>query len=341
MSYTNYGQLILFIYEIDQNRQLVIEGSGIKAYIKNLAYDTILEIVKVPVEDSVYTAVADIGETPQIAKKIMQIFGSEINFSKDLHEGDWFTVLIEKRMRDGKNLGYGRVLASEFHLQEKVLKAYMFSDSGGRPQYYNEQGHNLRKTFLQTPLAVMQITSKFTTSRLHPVLGEYRQHLGVDYAAPAGTPVRAVADGRVKRIAMVGGFGNQVILSHRGQLESWYSHLQGFAAGLREGQIIEQGTVIGYVGSTGLATGPHLDLRFKQGNNFIDPSKLINKRAIAVHAKDMKNFQRVMRTEQEYLLGKRSLADYTPESLVFIRPKEEVSKESSAKNRKRNNRLQF
>lgn len=319
LSYTADGQLEKFCYEIDQSKQLVIAGREPKARFEKLEYLTALEIISIPVEDSVYTAVANVGEKPQIAQKIIQIFGSEVNFSKDLQAGDWFSVLVEKRLRDGQSLGYGRVLSCEFHVKNQILHAYLFCDSGGRPQYYNEKGHNLKKMFLQAPLTILHVSSKFSHNRIHPIFGDNRAHLGVDYAAPEGTVVRAVADGKVEKIGWAGGFGKQIILKHRDKMESWYSHLSDYGRGLKEGALIEQGEIIGYVGSTGTATGPHLDFRFKKGEEFIDPDKVINNREFPVQAKDIAEFKRVMRIEQEYLTGKRSLSEYTPESLVVVR----------------------
>ena len=324
-SYTKNGELELFEYEIDPTRHLVIEGPEPKAAIKNSSVLTTLEVLSFPIDRNLYNAVADIGEKPQIAEKVMQIFGSVVDFSKNLHEGDSISLLIERRFRDERYVGYGRILACMFHVKHKTFQAYLFNDSGERPQYYSESGLNLRKTFFKAPLSIIRVSSRFSHSRLHPIFGEARPHLGVDYSAPSGTPVRSVADGVVEKCGWASGFGKQVIVKHSGGIESWYSHLSAFSIGLKEGVAIEQGKVIGYVGSTGVSTGPHLDFRFKKGDDFINPDQIINHSNRQQEVKDLKNFKRVMQIEREYLEGKRPLTNYTADTIIAFNDAEIVS----------------
>ena len=169
---------------------------------------------------------------------------------------------------------------------------------------------------MQAPLAFTRITSRFSHSRKHPILGYSRPHPGVDYAAPTGTPVKAVGEGVVARHGWSGGYGNQVIVRHPGGLESMYSHLSGYARGLKKGQKVRQGEVIGFVGSTGLSTGPHLDFRLRQNGTFINPATAVNPRGAPVSAKAREAFEKTMQRELALLKGLEPLSPYTVESIV-------------------------
>lgn len=311
------GRVKRFEYEIDQERRLVVEGvEDPVARVEMIEYVTLLETIRADIADNLFQAVADMGEGPQIAILLAELFGSEINFIRDLQPGDSFSVLVEKRYRDGEYKGYGRILAATFTNQGKTFEAFLFKDGKERPQYYNRKGENLRKTLLQAPLSFTRITSRFSHNRRHPILGYSRPHLGVDYGAPTGTPVKAVGDGVVIRRGWAGGYGNQIVLKHDAGLESWYAHLSGYARGLKKGQRVRQGQVIGFVGSTGLSTGPHLDFRLKQNGKFVNPVKAINPRGKPVSKANMGRFNEVMKLESAYLNGEKSLADYEVGSIV-------------------------
>lgn len=311
------GDLTRFEYEINANRRLVVEGSTKpKARLEAIDYTTTLASLSGTVDDNLYQAVADIGESPQLALQLVDLFGSEINFIRNLQAGDSFTALIEKRYRNGEYKGYGRILAATFTNGNKTSHAFLFGDGTEEPSYFNQNGESLKKTLLQSPLAFTRMTSSFSHNRRHPILGTHRPHLGVDYAAPVGTPVKAVGAGTVTRRGWAGGYGNQVIIKHTGGLESLYAHLSGFARGLREGQKVSQGQVIGFVGSTGLSTGPHLDFRLRQNGTFINPAKAINPRASGVAPAQMAAFKKVMAREQALLDGGRITTEYNPDSIV-------------------------
>ncbi|CAI3238676.1 M23 family metallopeptidase [Desulfovibrio legallii] len=311
------GRVKRFEYEIDSRRRLVVEGQEApSARVEAIEYVTLLNTVTATITDNLFQAVADVGESPQMALRLAELFGAEINFIRDLQPGDSFSVLVEKRYRDGDYKGYGRILAAHFTNKGSTYEAYLFHDGDNPAQYYNAKGENLRKTLLQAPLAFTRITSRFTNSRKHPILGYSRPHQGVDYAAPTGTPVKAVGRGVVTHKGWAGGYGNQIIVRHGSGLESLYSHLSGFARGLRKGQSVRQGQVIGFVGSTGLSTGPHLDFRLRQGGKFINPVKAINPRGAPVSKKSLSAFHKVMEQELAYLNGEQSLGLYTVDSLV-------------------------
>ena len=221
---------------------------------------------------------------------------------------------MEKRYQNGNYYGYGRIVAASFTSSGHTFETFLFP-TNGKDAYYNAKGENTHRAFLQAPLAVTRITSRFSMSRKHPILGYSRPHQGVDYAAPTGTPIKAVSDGVVTARGWGGQSGNRVIIAHADGLESLYSHLSGFARGLRNGSQVSQGQVIGFVGMTGLATGPHLDFRLRKNGQFIDPSKALNPRSAPVGVSDKKKFRDVMAVEKEFLTGHKPLTEYDPAKL--------------------------
>ena len=339
------GRVKRFEYEIDGKRRLVVEGDEApEARVEPIEYVTLLTTAEGVIGDNLFQAVADIGESPQLALRLAELFGSEVNFIRDLQEGDSFRVLVEKRYREGEYKGYGRMLAASFTNKGKTYEAFLFRDGRGRAQHYNSKGENLHKTLLQAPLAFTRLTSRFTHSRKHPILGRNRPHLGVDYAAPTGTPVKAVGDGVVVKRGWAGGYGNQIIVRHTAGLESMYAHLSGYARGLKQGQRVRQGQVIGFVGSTGLSTGPHLDFRLRQNGNFINPTKAINPRGEPVSRRNMAEFGKTVAAARDYLEGRRHLGDYTVDSLVPEAPQVDTpppaAKEKKQPRRQRRERRQ-
>lgn len=310
------GHVKKFEYEINSNEKLVVEGEKeAKARLEEIEYDVELKTINAEIGDSLFQSVADIGENPQIALRIVSLFGSEINFLRDLREGDSFSVVVEKRYRNGQFRDYGRVLAARFKNRGKVWEAFLFRDAYGAPAYYNADGENLHKALLQSPLSVTRVTSRFSHNRQHPILGYSRPHLGVDYGAPTGTPVKAVGDGTVAARGWAGGYGNQIVIKHVDSLESMYSHLSGFARGVRVGGKVKQGQVIGFVGSTGLSTGPHLDFRLRHRGRFINPSKAINPRGAPVPQQLKADFKRAMEMERVCLDG-GTIENYTVNAIV-------------------------
>lgn len=314
------GRAIRFEYEISPSRRLVVDGDEHpRARLENVEHEVTLVPTSGVINDNLFQTVASIGESPQLALNLVKLFGSEINFVKNLREGDSFSALVEKRHHNGAFVGYGRILAATFTNRGKKFEAYLFRDGAGNAQYFNARGENLRKTLLQSPLAFTRLTSRFSHNRKHPILGQTRPHLGVDYGAPKGTPVKAVGDGVVTKRGWAGGYGNQIVIAHAAGLESMYAHLSGFARGLREGQHVSQGQIIGFVGSTGLSTGPHLDFRLRQNGAFINPEKAINPRGAPVAAVAKAEFERVMLLERALLSGQSQIADYTVDSVVPLK----------------------
>lgn len=301
-------------YEIDPRKRLVVEGDEPVARLENVSYRIALTGVVCIVRDDIFQAVADMGESPRLAAMLAEVFGTEINFLKDVHPGDSFAIAVEKRYQNGNYYGYGRIVAASFTSSGHTFETFLFP-TNGKDAYYNAKGENTHRSFLQAPLAVTRITSRFSMSRKHPILGYSRPHQGVDYAAPTGTPIKAVSDGVVTARGWGGQSGNRVIIAHADGLESLYSHLSGFARGLRNGSQVSQGQVIGFVGMTGLATGPHLDFRLRKNGQFIDPSKALNPRSAPVGVSDKKKFRDVMAVEKEFLTGHKPLTEYDPAKL--------------------------
>jgi murein DD-endopeptidase MepM/ murein hydrolase activator NlpD len=215
------------------------------------------------VKTSLYGATDAAGIPDSVADQLAEIFSGEIDFHRDLRRGDSFSVVYESYEHRGIPVKTGRVLAAEFTNKGQTYRAVFFEDGRGRSGYYAPDGKSLKKAFLKCPLPFSRITSGFTTARFHPILKRWRSHKGIDYGAPAGTPVKAVADGYVAFSGRQGGYGNLVVLQHKGRYSTAYGHLSRFGKGIRRGVRISQGQIIGYVGSTGLATGPHLHYEFR------------------------------------------------------------------------------
>jgi murein DD-endopeptidase MepM/ murein hydrolase activator NlpD len=233
--------------------------------------DVRVEAVSGEVRRSLFESVEAMGESPQLVLELVEIFSSDFDFTADTRPGDRFRLLVEKRYAGDDFVDYGQVLVAQYLSDGRVLTGVSFDPAGGRAGYYDPTGRSLKKSFLKSPLEFTRITSGFTYARPHPILGGVRPHLAVDYAAPVGTPVRAVADGTVLVAGWNGGNGIQVHLRHRTGYETEYNHLSRLAPGVRAGGKVTQRQVIGYVGATGLATGPHLDYRVAKDGRFVNP----------------------------------------------------------------------
>ncbi len=221
---------------------------------------------------SLVEAVAGGGEGVLLAIAMAEVFAGEIDFNNDLRRGDSFNVLFEKLLQKDEYAGYGSIKAAEFNNDGRRILAFRFTPPGGKPAYYDEQGRSISKLFLRSPFRFEpQITSRFSYRRLHPVRGGIMPHLGIDYGAPHGIAVIAVANGVVTSAARSGGSGNMVRLRHTNGYETYYLHLSSFADGIRPGERVAQGETIGRVGATGLVTGPHLDFRIRKNGVFVNP----------------------------------------------------------------------
>jgi len=222
------------------------------------------------VQSSLFDAGAQAGMSDAMVIKLANAFGYDIDFAQDLRIGDSFTVIYDDLYREGERLRDGDIIAATFVNRGRRFSAFRYTDAGGNTMFYSEDGRPLRKSFLRTPVEFTRISSTFTAGRMHPILGTMRAHRGVDYAAPSGTPVRAAGDGKITFRGWQNGYGNVVILQHGGHFSTLYGHMSRFA-GIRDGQHVSQGQTIGYVGMTGLATGPHLHYEFRIDGVHRDP----------------------------------------------------------------------
>lgn len=214
------------------------------------------------IKDSLFLAAREGGITDTMAMELAGIFNGVIDFILDTREGDAFEVLYEEEYLDGKFVGNGRILAASFTNSGKTFTALRYETRDGESAFFNQEGESMRKAFLQNPVDFTRISSGFSLSRKHPILNTIRAHKGIDYAAPKGTPVVATADGRVTFANTNGSFGKLVVIQHGERFQTKYAHLNGYAKGIKSGARVQQGQIIGYVGSTGSATGPHLHYEF-------------------------------------------------------------------------------
>lgn len=250
-----------------------------------------LRSTEATIRSSLFQAAADAGLSDNTALRIANIFQWDIDFVLDIQPGDRFRVTYEKVSQDGEPLGEGDILAVEFVNRGKPYRAIRFQPAGAEPTYFTPDGKSLRKAFLRAPLEFSRVSSRFNLFRRHPVLNRIRAHRGVDYAAPIGTPVRAAGSGRVRFVGNKGGYGKVVELEHVNQVRTVYGHLSRFARGLSSGDRISQGEIIGYVGMTGLATGPHLHYEYLSRGVHMDPQKVALPTDIPVPPAQMARFR--------------------------------------------------
>ncbi len=222
------------------------------------------------IDSSLFGAASKAGMSNAMVLKLAEVFKFDIDFVQDLRVGDNFTVIYDDVYSDGAFLREGDIVAAEFVNQGKRYTAYRFKNSDGKVSYFSEEGRPLTGSFLRIPVDFTRISSQFSAGRMHPILGKMRAHKGVDYAAPSGTPIHAAGDGVVKFRGWMNGYGNFVVIQHNATISTAYGHMSRFA-NLRVGQRVSQGSTIGYVGMTGLATGPHLHYEFRVNNMQRDP----------------------------------------------------------------------
>ena len=282
-----------FLYEIDQDEQLLIRREDDQFEVSRvpIAYEVEEVVVKGVISSSLFNAVEEIGEKPGLAVTLADIFAWDIDFILDIREGDSFQAVVEKRFREGQPAGYGRILAAEFVNQGRSYRGVLFKDgSGNHPAYYDPEGKNLRKAFLKAPLSFTRISSGFTMKRFHPITKTWKAHPAIDYVASTGTPIKTVGDGTVVRKGYTSGNGNFAEIRHTNGYSTIYLHMSKFARGMAKGKRVTQGQVIGYVGSTGLATGPHLCFRMRKNGNPVNPGRIKVPSAPAVTRENMGEF---------------------------------------------------
>lgn len=292
---TTDGEFESFTYEIDKEEQLIISRDTEKTRMERvpIVYELRTELVQGTIQTSLFDSVAAAGEEPELAFALAEIFAWDIDFILDLRVGDTFQALVEKRFREGQPAGYGKIFAAEFNNRKKVFQAVLYQDGNQQASYYDEEGQNVRKAFLKAPLSFSRISSGFSMKRLHPITNTWKAHPAIDYVAPVGTPIKTVGDGTIARIGYTRGNGNFIEVRHSNGYTTLYLHMKGFARGMKKGKRVDQGQVIGYVGSTGLATGPHLCYRMRLNGAPVNPARLKVPAAKAVAKANLDDFKSI------------------------------------------------
>ncbi|AZE57810.1 Peptidase, M23/M37 family [Pseudomonas synxantha] len=223
------------------------------------------------INSSLSQSAARAGLSHSMTMDMASVFGYDIDFAQDIRQGDEFDVIYEQKVANGKVVGTGNILSARFTNRGKTYTAVRYTNKQGNSSYYTADGNSMRKAFIRTPVDFARISSRFSMGRKHPILNKIRAHKGVDYAAPRGTPIKAAGDGKVLLAGRRGGYGNTVIIQHGNTYRTLYGHMQGFAKGVKTGGNVKQGQVIGYIGTTGLSTGPHLHYEFQVNGVHVDP----------------------------------------------------------------------
>lgn len=273
---TASGNLISLRYLNGNGAQTVIErqDSTFRMRTFPVQQEKRLFVRTAEIKTNLYDAIDDAGMPEAAASQLNEIFSGDIDFHHDLRKGDKFTVMYETTYSNGTLLSTGRIQAAEFINQGHSYRAVYFQKDAQHGDYYTPDGKSVHKAFLRSPIEFSRVSSRFTTSRFHPILNKWRSHKGVDFAAPMGTKVRVTSDGVVSVVGKQNGYGNVIMVKHQGKYITVYGHLSRFAKGLRVGQHVAQGEVIGYVGMTGLATGPHLHYEFRVNGQQHDPLRV-------------------------------------------------------------------
>ena len=272
-----------------------IEDNKFLAEKINLKPDTRLTYHQAVITSSLFMAGKRAGIPNALTMDLANIFGWDIDFALDIQKGDSFKVMYEELYLDGEMIGTGKILAAEFTNTGKTYKAVRYTDKEGNTSYYTPEGRGMHKAFLRSPIEFARISSHFNLARKHPVLHIIRAHKGTDYAAARGTPIRSTGNGKISFAGRKGGYGNCIIIQHGQGIQTLYGHMNGFAKGMRVGTKVTQGDVIGYVGSTGLASGPHLHYEFHVNGQVRNPVTVPLPKAAGIDKTEMANFTATIR----------------------------------------------
>lgn len=307
------GKLVELVHEQSLLRALHVErnGESFTAQLQETEPEKRVVDTTGAIDSSLFLSGQAAGLSDKTILELAEIFGWDIDFVLDIRAGDRFSVIHEVYLKDGRKVRDGPILAAEFTNRGRTLRALRYVDADGRAAYYSETGAAMRKAFLRTPVNFTRISSHFNLKRRHPVLNTIRAHRGVDYAAPHGTPVKATGDGKVVSAGTNGGYGRMVQLQHGGSYHTVYAHLSRFARGIRPGQSVRQGQTIGYVGSTGLATGPHLHYEFRVNGVHKNPLTVDLPKALPIperYRQDFASKAQPLLAELDRLAGQSALA---------------------------------
>ena len=305
-------------YEFDLSNTLSItlhEETFVATVVEH-ELNTIVKNATADIKDSLFLSAKRAGLSDNLIMQMVAIYGWDIDFALDIRQGDSFTLIYEEKYKDGVKVIDGPIVAAEFTNRNKVIRAIRYAHTDGKIDYYDDNGDAMRKAFLRTPVNFTRISSRFNLKRKHPILNKIRAHRGVDYAAPTGTPIKATGDGTIGFAGRKGGYGKTVILKHGGKYSTVYAHLHKYANGVRKGKRVKQGQIIGYVGKSGLATGPHLHYEFRIHGVHRNPLTVELPHVESIGKEEMPAFQEAitpMLAELDRITGKRVLAAQQPQ----------------------------
>jgi murein DD-endopeptidase MepM/ murein hydrolase activator NlpD len=291
--------------------QIEIDSSPYRLSLLTQDVQLITTLIRGEIKTSLYQTLLDLGEKPGLVAAYTEIFDWEIDFFSETQPGDSFIILVPKKYVAAQFVGYAPIIAARYKGLTGNFFAFRYTDPEGKTDYYNREGLSMRKTFLKSPLRFSRISSFFGRRR-HPIRRIPAQHQGIDYAAPKGTPVCCVADGRVISAGWSGGYGRLIRIGHRDGYETRYGHLTGLGKGIKSGAPVTQGQIIGYVGSTGLSTGPHLHYEVRKFGTPVNPLRLNPPRAGAIRLAYLPIFQSLRDSLSPYLLGQKQLPAPNP-----------------------------
>ena len=293
-------KLQYFVYEISDTNYVVFDfRDSLHVHAGSREVVTRMQSASGTINSSLWVSIEQAKADPNLAIAMAEIYQWTIDFYA-IQKGDQFKIIYEDLSVQGKSVGMGVVFAAWFRHAGRDYYAYRF-EQDNRAEYFNENGDNLRREFLKAPLKFTRISSRFSNSRFHPLLHIYTAHHGVDYAAPSGTPVHSIGNGVVEKAAYSGGAGRLVVIRHPNNFTTSYMHLSGFATGIRAGSRVSQGQVIGFVGTSGLSTGPHLDFRIYKNGLAIDPLKVESPPAFPVNANNRAKFDLIRKSYEKNL----------------------------------------
>ncbi len=319
----NQGLLALR-YKLDQLSEILItrEEDGFAVESIHHVPERRLSHAVATIESSLFLAAQKAGLSDNLTMELAGIFGYDIDFVLDIRAGDQFSVLYEELYLDGEPIGKSRILAADFTTQGQKHQAVRYTDASDNTDFYTPDGKSLRKAFTRTPVSFSRISSRFSLGRKHPVLNKIRAHKGVDYAASTGTPIMATGSGKVIHVGTKGGYGRTVILKHGQQYTTLYAHMSRYAKGLRTGDRVKQGQVIGYIGSSGLATGPHLHYEFRVNGAHRNPLTVKLPDAAPISPKFKEDFTATAETLMAQLETRKqlALAQIQPQARPQIQP---------------------
>ena len=315
---TEGNELLALRFDLDLTQTLLVtkQAGAFSSEIITTELETRVQQAQGVIDDSLYLAGQAAGLSDRLLMQLIGIYGWDIDYRLDIRKGDSFRVVYEEIFKEEEKVAEGNVLAAEFNNRDRKIRSVRYVRGNGQADYFTDGGASMRKTFMRNPLDFSRISSHFNLKRKHPVLNRIRAHKGVDYAAATGTPIKATGDGKVQFIGNKGGYGRTVIVRHGEKYSTLYAHMSRFRKGLKRGQAVEQGQVIGYVGKSGLATGPHLHYEFRMDGVHRNPVTVALPQADGISAAETDDF----RIHSSYLFAlldssdEELLAQYDPEN---------------------------